>query len=102
MCGIVGIIGVEPVAPRMVEALRRLEYRGYDSAGVATLERGHLERRRAAVISERERFFDRLDGVPADAPPSQANFVWLRAEGMTGSELAATLERDSRLIVAPR
>lgn len=48
MCGIVGILGKEPVAPAIVEALRRLEYRGYDSAGVATLEGGgHLERRRA-------------------------------------------------------
>jgi glucosamine--fructose-6-phosphate aminotransferase (isomerizing) len=47
MCGIVGIIGQEPVASRLVEALKRLEYRGYDSAGVATLEGGHLERRRA-------------------------------------------------------
>ncbi|HQZ13101.1 MAG TPA: glutamine--fructose-6-phosphate transaminase (isomerizing) [Devosia sp.] len=47
MCGIVGIIGVEPVAPRLVDALKRLEYRGYDSAGVATLEHGAIERRRA-------------------------------------------------------
>src|SRR5690348_2441352 len=47
MCGIVGILGREPVAPLMVDALKRLEYRGYDSAGVATLERGRLERRRA-------------------------------------------------------
>src|SRR5687767_160825 len=47
MCGIVGIIGVEPVAPRLVDALRRLEYRGYDSAGVATLEGGAIARRRA-------------------------------------------------------
>ncbi len=47
MCGIVGIIGVEPVAPRLVDALRRLEYRGYDSAGVATLEHGSIARRRA-------------------------------------------------------
>src|SRR5580698_1684719 len=47
MCGIVGILGREPVAEEMVEALRRLEYRGYDSAGVATLEGGHLTRRRA-------------------------------------------------------
>src|ERR1700719_4666306 len=47
MCGIVGILGREPVAPLIVEALRFLEYRGYDSAGVATLEKGHLERRRA-------------------------------------------------------
>ena len=47
MCGIVGILGREPVADRLVEALKRLEYRGYDSAGVATLEDGHLVRRRA-------------------------------------------------------
>ena len=47
MCGIVGILGREPVAPLMVDALKRLEYRGYDSAGVATLENGHLARRRA-------------------------------------------------------
>jgi glucosamine--fructose-6-phosphate aminotransferase (isomerizing) len=47
MCGIVGIIGREPVAELMVDALKRLEYRGYDSAGVATLENGHLARRRA-------------------------------------------------------
>ncbi|MCG7394099.1 glutamine--fructose-6-phosphate transaminase (isomerizing) [Microvirga sp. ACRRW] len=47
MCGIVGIVGNTAVAPQIVEALKRLEYRGYDSAGVATLEYGHLERRRA-------------------------------------------------------
>ncbi|WNJ93324.1 glutamine--fructose-6-phosphate transaminase (isomerizing) [Bosea sp. 685] len=47
MCGIVGILGKEAVAPQVVEALRRLEYRGYDSAGVATLENGLLARRRA-------------------------------------------------------
>ena len=47
MCGIVGILGREPVAGQLVDALKRLEYRGYDSAGVATLERGTLTRRRA-------------------------------------------------------
>jgi glucosamine--fructose-6-phosphate aminotransferase (isomerizing) len=47
MCGIVGILGKEPVALNIVEALRRLEYRGYDSAGIATLENGKVERRRA-------------------------------------------------------
>jgi len=47
MCGIVGILGREAVAGQLVDALRRLEYRGYDSAGVATVENGHLERRRA-------------------------------------------------------
>jgi glucosamine--fructose-6-phosphate aminotransferase (isomerizing) len=47
MCGIVGILGREPVAEQLVDALKRLEYRGYDSAGVATLEEGRLTRRRA-------------------------------------------------------
>jgi glutamine---fructose-6-phosphate transaminase (isomerizing) len=47
MCGIIGIIGTEPAAPQLVDALKRLEYRGYDSAGVATLEQGQLTRRRA-------------------------------------------------------
>jgi len=47
MCGIVGILGREPVAEQLVDALKRLEYRGYDSAGVATLENGRLTRRRA-------------------------------------------------------
>jgi glucosamine--fructose-6-phosphate aminotransferase (isomerizing) len=47
MCGIVGILGKTPVAPQLVEALKLLEYRGYDSAGVATLEGGALTRRRA-------------------------------------------------------
>ena len=47
MCGIVGILGAKPVATDLVDALRRLEYRGYDSAGIATVENGHLDRRRA-------------------------------------------------------
>ena len=47
MCGIVGILGRKAVAGPLVDALKRLEYRGYDSAGVATVENGHLERRRA-------------------------------------------------------
>ncbi len=47
MCGIVGIIGREAVAGQLVDALKRLEYRGYDSAGIATLEHGALTRRRA-------------------------------------------------------
>jgi glucosamine--fructose-6-phosphate aminotransferase (isomerizing) len=47
MCGIVGILGREPVAAGLIDSLKRLEYRGYDSAGVATLEGGHLASRRA-------------------------------------------------------
>jgi len=47
MCGIVGILGKDAVAEQLVDALKRLEYRGYDSAGVATVENGRLGRRRA-------------------------------------------------------
>ncbi|NEX44633.1 glutamine--fructose-6-phosphate transaminase (isomerizing) [Pseudotabrizicola algicola] len=47
MCGIVGVLGNHEVAPLLVEALKRLEYRGYDSAGIATVNAGRLDRRRA-------------------------------------------------------
>ena len=47
MCGIVGVLGNHEVAPLLVEALKRLEYRGYDSAGIATVNHGKLDRRRA-------------------------------------------------------
>src|SRR6056297_2925977 len=47
MCGIVGVLGKHEASPTLVEALKRLEYRGYDSAGIATLNDGHLDRRRA-------------------------------------------------------
>jgi glucosamine--fructose-6-phosphate aminotransferase (isomerizing) len=47
MCGIVGVIGSRAAVPLLVDSLRRLEYRGYDSAGIATLVNGHIERRRA-------------------------------------------------------
>ena len=47
MCGIVGVLGNHEAAPILVEALKRLEYRGYDSAGIATVYKGHLARRRA-------------------------------------------------------
>ena len=50
MCGIIGILGKgEPAADRALRSLRRLEYRGYDSAGIATLTEAGLERRRQAI-----------------------------------------------------
>ena len=66
MCGIVGIIGNSQVAPLIVDALKRLEYRGYDSAGVATIENGELGRRRAEgklVNLERRLKEEPLDGT---------------------------------------
>ncbi|HLH94604.1 MAG TPA: glutamine--fructose-6-phosphate transaminase (isomerizing) [Xanthobacteraceae bacterium] len=62
MCGIVGILGREPVAEHLVDALKRLEYRGYDSAGVATLEEGRLTRRRAQ--GKLRNLQDKLRGEP--------------------------------------
>ena len=47
MCGIVGIVGNSEVAQRLFDGLKRLEYRGYDSAGICTIDHGELERRRA-------------------------------------------------------
>src|SRR4030095_8267655 len=48
MCGIVGYVGREQATPILLDGLRRLEYRGYDSAGIAVVERGHLETRKCA------------------------------------------------------
>jgi len=62
MCGIIGIIGRADVAPLLVEGLRRLEYRGYDSAGIATLVDGHIERRRAE--GKLDRLVERLAAKP--------------------------------------
>ena len=47
MCGIVGVVGHAEAAPLLLGGLQRLEYRGYDSAGIATLVNGHIDRRRA-------------------------------------------------------
>jgi glucosamine--fructose-6-phosphate aminotransferase (isomerizing) len=66
MCGIVGIVGHSQVAPLILAALKRLEYRGYDSAGVATVEHGQLGRRRAEgkLINLERRLKDEpLDGT---------------------------------------
>ncbi len=62
MCGIIGIIGKAPVAPLLVDGLKRLEYRGYDSAGIATVVNGHIDRRRA------EGKLANLEAVLADRP----------------------------------
>ena len=62
MCGIVGILGRGPVADDLVDSLRRLEYRGYDSAGIATLEGGELMRRRAE--GKLKNLSDRLHAAP--------------------------------------
>src|SRR5690606_41590719 len=68
MCGIIGIVGARSVAPLLLDGLRRLEYRGYDSAGMASLVDGYIERRRAegkiARLAERLEL-EPLGGVTA-------------------------------------
>src|SRR2546425_1136631 len=59
-----------------------------------------IERRRELVVSQRTRVLRELHVLPVDAPESEANFVWLRAAGLTGAQLAAGMEQ-ARVIVAP-
>ncbi|PKA39625.1 glutamine--fructose-6-phosphate transaminase (isomerizing) [Rhizobium sullae] len=74
MCGIVGIVGGQPVAERLVDALKRLEYRGYDSAGVATIHEGVMNRRRAeGKLFNLEK---RLDAEPLPGTTGIAHTRW--------------------------
>jgi glucosamine--fructose-6-phosphate aminotransferase (isomerizing) len=81
MCGIVGILGKEPVAVNIVEALRRLEYRGYDSAGVATLEGGSIERRRA--VGKLKNLASLLDSQPLGGTSGIGHTRWATHGGVT-------------------
>jgi glutamine---fructose-6-phosphate transaminase (isomerizing) len=74
MCGIVGIIGKQDAAPLLLEGLRRLEYRGYDSAGIATLVDGRIERRRAE--GKLDRLAERLKAAPLGGKTGIAHTRW--------------------------
>src|SRR5947207_4484122 len=74
MCGIVGILGRAPVAEQLVDSLKRLEYRGYDSAGVATLEGGRLARRRAE--GKLKNLEKRLDAEPLQGHTGIGHTRW--------------------------
>src|SRR4051812_11664778 len=74
MCGIVGILGRAPVAEQLVDSLKRLEYRGYDSAGVATLEGGRLARRRAE--GKLRNLEARLDAEPLNGHTGIGHTRW--------------------------
>ncbi|RYZ51899.1 MAG: glutamine--fructose-6-phosphate aminotransferase, partial [Sphingobacteriales bacterium] len=74
MCGIIGIVGKEEVAPRLVDGLRRMEYRGYDSAGVCTVHDGQLIRRRAP--GKLINLVHELEGNPAAGTVGIAHTRW--------------------------
>ena len=74
MCGIVGIVGKQDVGPLLLEGLKRLEYRGYDSAGIATLTNGAIERRRAE--GKLENLAKRLDSEPVSGTIGIGHTRW--------------------------
>ena len=74
MCGIVGILGVGPVADRLLDGLKRLEYRGYDSAGICTVHRGDFDRRRAP--GKLRNLAERLQEEPLPGEGGVAHTRW--------------------------
>ena len=74
MCGIIGILGKTDVAPLIVEGLKRLEYRGYDSSGVATIDHGRLDRRRAS--GKLEALSARLEKAPLSGMTGIGHTRW--------------------------
>ena len=74
MCGIVGVLGARPAAPLLLDALQRLAYRGYDSAGIATLCNGHIERRRAP--GKLENLAAALDRAPLPGTTGVGHTRW--------------------------
>ena len=117
MCGIIGVTGTGPVVPRLIDSLKRLEYRGYDSAGVAVMTDGRIERRRAkGKIRELEAVLaaDPIAGLvgightrwathgaptTANAHPHKAGRVCLVHNGIIENfaELKAELEAEGRV-----
>jgi glutamine---fructose-6-phosphate transaminase (isomerizing) len=83
MCGIVGIIGTEDVAERLLDGLRRLEYRGYDSAGIATVDGGAIRRRRAS--GKLRNLARELDADPLPGVVGIAHTRWATHGGPTTS-----------------
>ncbi len=74
MCGIFGIIGEQQVAPLLLEGLKRLEYRGYDSSGIASLSNGHIDRRRAE--GKLVNLKDKIDQEPLDGTVGIGHTRW--------------------------
>ena len=95
MCGIIGIIGKQPVAPLLMDGLKRLEYRGYDSAGIATLVNGGIERRRAeGKIANLEAL---MGSSPVDGTTGIGHTRW--ATHGSPTEINAHPHADDRVVL---
>src|SRR3546814_17083604 len=93
MCGIIGILGKDDVAERLVDGLRRLEYRGYDSAGVCTINDGRLDRRRAdGILNNLSAKIVRaqLAGTTRSRPPRRANHAAPSGDNDNSQHLSPT------------
>jgi glucosamine--fructose-6-phosphate aminotransferase (isomerizing) len=96
MCGIVGIIGKRPIAAELIEGLRRLEYRGYDSAGIATLIDGRIERRRAQ--GKLVNLADRLEREPVHGTIGIGHTRWA-THGLPTEDNAHPIATDRVAVV---
>jgi len=94
MCGIIGILGTGPVAGQLVDALKRLEYRGYDSAGIATLDHGVMGRRRAE--GKLQALGDRLKTEPLAGSTGIGHTRWATHGKPTESKRASARHRQGR------
>ena len=97
MCGIVGIVGRGPVAPRLVEALKRLEYRGYDSAGVATISGGVIETRKR--IGRIANLAALLHDSPLAGNAGISHTRWATHGGVTDENAHPHLDKSGRLAI---
>ena len=95
MCGIVGILGSEPVAMQLVEALRRLEYRGYDSAGIAVLKDGAIDRVRAP--GKLDNLYAKVAGNGWDATTGIGHTRWATHGGVTDANAHPHLSWDGQV-----
>src|SRR5690348_18487925 len=96
MCGIIGVIGKREVAPFLVDGLRRLEYRGYDSAGIATLINGRIERRRAE--GKLSNLVARLDKEPVQGTIGIGHTRWA-THGQPSEKNAHPIATDKVAVV---
>lgn len=96
MCGIIGYTGKQPVVPELIEGLRRMEYRGYDSWGVAALtDDGLFVEKKVGAIGD-----GRLDASPADALLGIAHTRWATHGGVTVGNAHPHASSDGRFVVA--